>query len=88
MTTDSFKIGHLYRKSKSRPKDSLPLFLDVVIKTEKGWDRPPGRGVRWHDEPLLIVEISPVGHQFHPHAIAIRGDQFVVIFRAEVEELT
>jgi len=84
--THSLKIGKLYRKSKARPRNSLPLFLDVVIKTDKGWDRPPGRGVRWHDEPLLLVEISPIGLH-RPHAIALMGEQLVVIFRAEVEEL-
>lgn len=96
MQTNSFIIGHLYHKSKSRGTPDTTCFLDVVTKTQLGWERKDVHRVRWQYEPLLLVDVqrgdlvNPCRTAWSPTpgaGIALMGDQFVAIYKVEVEEL-
>ena len=88
MNTKSFKIGKLYRKSRSRPEDSLPGCLQSVSKVDGVWRGSTGKGVRWYDQPILLIDIQLALAPGLGFAVGLMDEQFVALFRAEVEELT
>ena len=88
MTQNSFIIGRLYRKRSANAK-WLNYYLEVVSKTADSWQRRTEEEeqtiTQWTDDPLLLIDIQKSDVPKNCFAVALMGDQYVIIYQAEVE---
>jgi len=87
MTTNKFKIGHLYKAKQDNELALLPACL--CTKTSKGWIQVMNRyglgttAIMKANDVALVVD----QHLTRTSAIALLGEQTVIVFWHSMEEL-